>query len=408
VDSRFLNDCPHRFDPFSEEGSLMETITLEHLKNLAKHRQAPTISIYLPTFRAGADVQQNAIRLKNLLRQAEQQLRERDMRPAEIEALLQPAQTLLERNDFWMHQNDGLAVLIAPGNLQYFPLPYPVSEALLITECYYLKPLLPLVTNDGHYFVLALSQNQIRIFEATRDAIEEIELPEGTPLNMEEALALDDPQKQLQMHTSASTGGQQGGIFHGHAPKENDKANIEQYLNQVDMGVKKLLQQQQAPLVLAGVDYMIALYQQASEYPMLVPQGIPGSPDAVQPDDLHRRAWEIVEPLFRQEMEIAIERYRTLFAKGVAANTLDEVVPAAFYARVEALFVATDTEPMWGSFNAETGEVKRHPDDVQPGSEDIPLLDFAASQTLLNGGVVYGLTQAEMPTDTPLAAIYRY
>jgi hypothetical protein len=39
---------------------------------------------------------------------------------------------------------------------------------------------------------------------------------------------------------------------------------------------------------------------------------------------------------------------------------------------------------------------------------DIALLDAAAMQTLLNGGSVYGLPQANMPAGSPVIAVYRY
>lgn len=53
----------------------MENLTLNQLKELAQQAANPSISLFLPTHRTGQDIQQDPIRLKNLLRDAEQQHR---------------------------------------------------------------------------------------------------------------------------------------------------------------------------------------------------------------------------------------------------------------------------------------------------------------------------------------------
>jgi hypothetical protein len=49
----------------------MENLTLDQIKGLAQQTQSPSISIFLPTHRAGQDTQQDPIRFKNLIREAE-------------------------------------------------------------------------------------------------------------------------------------------------------------------------------------------------------------------------------------------------------------------------------------------------------------------------------------------------
>jgi hypothetical protein len=54
-----------------------------------------------------------------------------------------------------------------------------------------------MLTGDGHFFVLALSQNQIRLREGTRDRLEEVHLP-GVPLGVRDALQGQEARKQPQ------------------------------------------------------------------------------------------------------------------------------------------------------------------------------------------------------------------
>lgn len=389
----------------------MENLTLDQIKGLAQQTQSPSISIFLPTHRAGQDTQQDPIRFKNLLREAEVTLRERGLGPREVSALLQPAQELLQEAYFWQHQRDGLAVFIARNDFHYYRLPFRVEELLVIAQSYYVKPVLPLFTNNGHYYILAISQNEIRLFEGTRHSVGQIDLPDETPGSLAEALQYDDPEKQLQFHSGTSPSSGQGemraGMFHGHGPGDEDqKERIERYLNLVDAALKPILREGQAPLVLAGVDYLLPIYRKVSEYAHIMPEGITGNPEQLRPDELQERAWPIVEPYFRQEMEKVVEQYQQLAATDKAADDIGEIVAAAFYGRVDKLLLVVDTQ-VWGIFDPETGKVVHH-QAGQSQEDDLALVDFAAMQTLQKNGSVFALSQEEMPTDSPIAAVLRY
>ena len=57
-------------------------VTREDIRDLVQAPGCPCISIYMPTFRAGVETQQNPIRLKNLLRVIQGRLGEIDMNDA--------------------------------------------------------------------------------------------------------------------------------------------------------------------------------------------------------------------------------------------------------------------------------------------------------------------------------------
>lgn len=385
----------------------MENLTLDQLKGLAQQVASPSISIFLPTYRTGQDTQQARIRLKNLLRDAEQQLLNSGMGPRGVSELLKPASALLDDTLFWQHQYDGLAVFLASDDFHIYHLPFGVEERLIIARSYYVRPVLPLFTNNGHYYILAISQKAVRLFEGTRHSVGQIDLPEGAPESLMEALNLDDPEKQLQVRSGTPQGGMRAGMFHGQGPgEEEQKERIERYLNLVDTGLKEIFHEQQAPLVLAGVDYLLPIYRKVSEYAHIVPEGITGSPEHWRPEELQEQAWPIVEPHFRQETEKSVAQYQQLAGTDRAADNIEEIVAAAFYGRVDRLLLGDDTQ-VWGRFDHETGTVV-HYQDGQSEEYDLPLLDFAAMQTLQNGGTVYALSQEEMPTRSPIAAVFRY
>ena len=380
----------------------MENLTLDQIKGLAKQTASPSISIFLPTHSAGRETQQDPIRFKNLLRDAEKQLLDNGMGPREAGALLQPAQALLDDTNFWNHQHDGLAVFIAADDFHYYPLPFSVEELLVVAQSYYVKPVLPLFTNNGHYYILAVSLDEVRLFEGTHYGVGQISLPEGTPTNMEAALRLDDSQKSLQMHSGGS-----GGMFHGQgAGNEEEKIWIEQYLNLVDTSLTETFREQNAPLVLAGVDYLLPMYHKVSEYQNIMEEGITGSPEHLHPEELQEQAWRIVETYFQQETKKTVEQYQQLADTDKATDNVEEIVTAAFNGRVDKLILSIENQ-IWGAFNPKDGKVERS-SNGQSKKYNLALLDFTAMNTLQNGGTVCALSQDEMPTDSPIAAVFRY
>jgi hypothetical protein len=355
--------------------------------------------------RLGAETQQNPIRFKNLLRQVEDRLLALGMRRQDALDLLQPVRQL-DTDDFWQHQSDGLAIFRSPHQFHYYCLPLALPELTVVTDRFHLKPLLQLLSGDGKFYILALSQNQIRLFQGTRYSVSELQLPE-MPTSMAEALQYDDPEKNLQFHTRTPQGssGDRAAIFHGHGAGDDDRQeNLLRYFRQVNDGLESLLKTDRAPLVLAGVDYLLPIYQQASTYDPILPDGITGNPEILKPEELHERAWQIVGPYFERTKESTVARFQELQGTGKTASTIEEVVPAAYFQRVETLFVPVG-EQVWGSFDPQANAVRIH-DRPETGDED--LLDLAALHTLNNAGTVYAVEPGNVPEERTIAAIFRY
>jgi hypothetical protein len=388
----------------------MKLLSIAELETLAKQPREVCVSIFLPTCHAGMDTQQNPIRFKNLIREAEERLIEHGWRSEDAKNLLEPV-IELDEYEFWQHQSHGLAVFCSQDFFQYYSLPVDFTELVIVSNHFYLKPLLPLFQSDGHFYILALSHNLIRLLEGTHHHIEEIDLTGLLP-SLEELLRFEEPERQTPSHTGTpgATGGRSaapGGVtvFHGHgAGDEDEKENLSIYFHRVNEALQELLKAEHAPLVLAGVEYLLPIYREANTYPDLVDAGITGNPELLSPEELHSQAWEIVEPLFLQAQQDAINQYRELLGTGKASSQITETIPAACQGRVDKLIVALGQQ-QWGTFDSDTQTVQVHPD---AELNDEELFDFAATQTILNGGIVYAVESAKMPDDTPLAAVFRY
>jgi hypothetical protein len=378
----------------------MRILSKEELRTLMQSSGNPAVSIYLPTHRTG-DIEQDPIRLKNLLREAEGQLVDYGLNASDVRGLLKPAQQLLPDSHFWQHQADGLAIFSSTEIFRYYQLPYSFQELAVVAERFHIKPLLPLFSEDGVFYILAVSHNQVRLLQCTRFHILEV-TPEGVPSSIAEALRYDQPEKQHQFHTTGPGGST---ISHGHGiSKDYDKVSILRYFQQVDRGLHEVLKEEHAPLLIAAVDYLHPIYYEANTYHHLLDEGIKGNPDGLSEEALQEQAWAITQPYFERGRAEALEQYSEAITKGLATNDIKRAVLAAYDGRVSTLFVATSTQ-QWGQFDPENRKIRLY-EERRLGVED--LLDFAAVNTLTKGGTVYAVEAEQMPSETPVAALLRY
>lgn len=383
----------------------MDRITLEKLQHTFLTPQPDwCASLFMPTHRAGRETEQNPIRFRNLLRQAQEQLQARGLRPAKVQEMLKKPQRLLLDKGFWQRQSDGLAAFFSADAFHCFRLPLAFDELVVIAKRFLVKPLLPILTSDGLFFILALSQNQVRLLEGTRHTVDEI-VPEGLPQSLAEAFPEPPADKQLQFHTGTPSGtGKRTAVFYGHEISAVTKDRLLRWFRTIDKSLQQLLADSQAPLVLAGVDYLFPIYREANTYPQLVDQGIAGNPEGLRPEELHGPAWEIVEPLFRESREAAAARFQQLAGTGQTTTDLREALLAAHGGRVETLFVPVGVQ-VWGHYTPESDRLDLH-DSPEAGGEN--LLDLAAIQSLTKGATVYAVAPREVPGQAQLAAIFRY
>jgi hypothetical protein len=379
----------------------MNVLTRNNLKLLMAVHKGPCVSVFMPMHRSGPETQQDPIRLKNLIREAEERLIARGLRTPEAKELLEPAERLLRDGLFRQHQSDGLAMFLSLGVFHYYLLPFVFEELVIVTDRFHIKPLLPLLSGDGRYFVLALSQNKIRLLQSTHYSVSELDVAD-VPENLAETLRDDDSWKDLHMHSALSGKGKLSAITHG--DEVDSKENIRRYFRRIDRGLHELLRNERAPLVLAGVDYLHPIYKEVNSYPHLMDEGIAGNPERLSAGELHELTWTIVKPYFQKAQQEAVNRYKEFASSGQASNRIRKIIPAAYHGRIELLFVIPDLQ-QWGTFDPGTDEIHLHKKE-KTGDED--LLESAAIQTLLNGGTVYMVGAEKMPDTDPLAAVFRY
>jgi hypothetical protein len=89
-----------------------------------------------------------------------------------------PAEQLLQQSDCWRYEGDGLALFLAHGFFRYFRLPLRLPAFVSVQDRFEISPLLPLWTSEDQFYLLALSLNKVKLFQATRYAISELDVRE--------------------------------------------------------------------------------------------------------------------------------------------------------------------------------------------------------------------------------------
>ncbi len=391
----------------------MDSFSIDALRELAGPKGFWCVSIYMPTIMKSQQIRQNPIRFKNLLDQVRDELANTGMDPGQLGAFFAPGDNLLREEFFWPRQDPGLAVFLTRDFFRYYPLPGNVEEQAVVSDRFYLKPLLPFIGHQEAFFILAISQKQVRLLKATEHEVEQVNVPD-MPENMQDTLGFDETRGSLSQYSRGTgsgletRGGGRQSLYHGHGEgADKRKDYLVNYMHKVEKAVTGYLEDNTAPLILACVEYLQPLYKEANTYVNLSDELVPGNPDDIKNTHLRDEAWKRIKPIFQTVKQMRVDRYRMLSGRKdpLAVKDVAEIVKYAPYGRIDVLFVDKNAK-RWGTFNEKNNKVKFE-NEQRPGNQD--LLDFAAIQTLLNGGEVIPVDPEELPeSGSPVEAIFRY
>lgn len=377
-------------------------ITRDNILDIIENAGETNISIYLPTHKAGEQVQQDPIHLKNLLSEIDDELSASGMKKNEIDQLLEEPRGLLDQPQFWRHNDKGLALFITEDYFEYFRVPLDFKPRYLTGKDFLVTPLIPMISLEGTFCILTLSQKNIRLLKCTRESVEEINL-EDSPSSLEEFLKYDVNEPHLQHHSGS--GGDGLAIFHGQGgARDTNTEEIINYLKAIENEVTSTLRKRNDPLILAGVKEAVAEYRKVNHYSRLLDNHISANPDPKSNEEIRDEGWQIIQSYFLQDMYADIERFGDLAGTLKRSEDLSYIVEGAVYGKVDSLFVPIG-EHSWGHYDEEQDVV--HLSKEKQNSEH-DLINLAAIKTITQGGDVYALKKEEMPNNSYIAAIFRY
>ncbi|WP_369134855.1 hypothetical protein [Modestobacter sp. I12A-02662] len=136
----------------------------------------------------------------------------------------------------------------------------------MVGDRFTISPLLPTINVHGPYFLLALTQDDIRLFRGTALALERVDV---AGLELAAWTTMPRPRAPRLPASLADRGGPGSRAIFAGAGRGSDerKARVRQHFHGTDRALRGVLTEHvQAPLVLAGARHLQALYRAVNTY----------------------------------------------------------------------------------------------------------------------------------------------
>jgi hypothetical protein len=363
--------------------------TRADLEQLLAVRDPACVSIYLPTA-PDERGERDRLEFKSLSSQALEQLTAASLERDALDDLRDVLDDLAEDQAFWARQAHSLAVFATPSGARTFQVANRLSPMVEVSDRFHVKPLLRSATFPQAAFVLALSQNAVRLVEVSPDAPPaEIRVP-GMPSDAagavgKRSIADRSPDRRVQ-------------------GSEGQKLRLRQYARRVEEALRPILSGLDLPLILAGTEPLTSIFRSVSTYPQLAPGVIAGNPDAKTDGELADASRGILDELYAHELTELHDLYEQRVPQGRASDDLAAIARAATFGAVDTAFVDID-EPVPGFVDETDGALAL---DDSDDAVNYGVVDEIARRVLLARGRVLAVRREDVPGNGPAAAILRY
>lgn len=382
----------------------MDYFGKENLKELLGHHEEPAVSIFVPTSRITSDWEAERLRFRAALDRADELLAA-DYEPGQYAGLTDALRPLVNDQEFWLHQAEGLAVFVAPGLVRLYRLASDVPELVVVGPNFHTRPLVRLLQAPDRYWVLALSQNDVKLWEGSANGLAIVDVGE-VPTSIKEAVGKFMDYERESFHSA--TGGGGGPAHQGRGGGQDRKDwELEAFARKIDAGMQELMDPVSGPVVLAGVEEHHSLYRSVSQLKNLADEGIKGNVSSWSPDQLHKAAWPIASRSVDSKIDSALRLWESAFRLDKTEMDVSASARLAVAGRIRLLMTERGRR-IWGHFDRHTGEIELvgegHED---PGNKAIELIDELAEVVILRGGNALALAPDQMPTDSGVAVVLR-
>lgn len=364
--------------------------THPEIRAMIRARADACVSIYLPTTPETQNVTLSRISFGNLTREALDQLDAAHFDKRRRAALEEKLAALDQDEDFWRLQANSLAILATPDSLQTFRLATQISETVEVSDRFHLKPLLRAMAFPQHAFVLALSENDVRLIEVFAD-------------HPAQAVKVPDLPKSAADATGRATVNHQG-MGTGHGDAQGQTSLLLKYLRKVDAALRPVLAGRETPLILAATEPLGPIFRAVNSYPALLPEAIAASPDSMSESALAQAARSVLDGHYAAQIKTATALYHERVGVHRATTDLKAIARAATFGAVELLFVDIDAV-LPGLVQEADGAVVLNP---EPGAASYDVIDEITGRAILAGGRVLAIRRKEMPDGAAMAAMLRY
>ncbi|MCS7025310.1 MAG: hypothetical protein NZV14_10950 [Bryobacteraceae bacterium] len=376
-----------------------ETLTLRDLSGLG-NPQPPAVTVLVPGSSQGSVAKPIASRLKFAVDQVTYSLDQLALPHRDLAILTTPILSLSHEPALRENRRRGLAIFVDRQGFHFFDAPGEVVETVVVSNHFYVKPLLAALLEPRQFFILELGPAKVRLIEADGENMRERPLPRTVPESLDQISSpeFEDHTRISRYHRSRNR--EKAQVISFGLTSANEQRRMQFFCTLLDRGLSSFLQERGLPLVLAGGDRIVEAYHRVNSYHETVDGALHGDIDYLSHDEIIERARMLIKTdLTRRGLETLAEFQQS--APGDRwTDQIDEVVAAAAQGRVWKLFLAEGAHSEGDCSSViPTSERK-----LLPIPED--LVNAAAAEAIASGADIYVLPPALLPA--PAVAIYRY
>lgn len=368
----------------------IDLLNRDELIRIAGIREPGSVTIYVPTSAELNESDQARIEVKSRLREAVAQLEAASTDAAAIDSITNAVDELLIDGDFWRRQSNSLAIFVNRSTLSTFRVGDNLVGLTGVSDRFMITPLLRAATFGHSAFVLALSQNAVRLIDISPAlSASEVLVPE-LPRDLKSTVALDlTNDRDTLAHLRMS---------------EEPKVRMKEFSQAIDRALQPVLAQSDRPVVLAADEPLASIFRSVSSSPRLVEPAIGGNPEERSADELAASAAPILDAVHAKELATQVTRFEEASSPDLTDSTLDGVAVAATSKAIDTLFVDID-QHIAGYVDELSGVITRSETE---DAFDYDVVDEIVRRALLSDARVIAVRAGEVPGAGPVAAILRF
>jgi len=364
--------------------------TRSEFATLSSARADACVSIYLKTTPVTQEVGASRIEFGNLMREAQSQLQESGFDKRRLATLFDGLSDLLDDDEFWRYQANSLAVFATPDSIRAYRLANDLLSLVQVSDRFHLKPLLRAITFPHSAFILALSENAVRLVEMHAD------LPP-------EVVKVPDMPKDAASSAGKTTLNDRtfSGRIHG---SEGQNVRLQQYVRKVDAALRQVLSGRETPLVLAATGRVASIFAHTCSYPHFLKDTIADSPDQFTEAELTSKARPILDNAYAAEIAEIHALFERRAGESRTTTDISDAARIATFGGIDTLLIDIDTT-VPGFVDDESGAVAFVDKD---DAKAYGVVDEIAARALASGARVMGVRRDDIPGKGELAAVLRY
>lgn len=292
----------------------------EQLQKLAGERNTPCVTLSLNTHRTHPDNAEDEVKLKNLVKEAEERVIA-EFGKRSVASLLEKIEHIATEVDV-NYNLDSLHIFLSNDTKEIVKSSWFTShEGVHISDSFAVRSLIQSYTRSESYLLMLLSQSGVQLYEALNDKI------------IQEIRNEDFPVPENQYYNTNPDKGSDSGYL-------DDL--VREFLNKVDKALVKVHNETGLNCVVICTEDNYSRLQQVADKASVYLGYAAVNYNKTETHHIVKQSWEIIKTLQKEHISQALDEINEAVAKGTVFTDLQEIFQASMDGLGDLLMVHED------------------------------------------------------------------